>query len=100
MDDSQRLVEALKFSGNKLPNFEYDRENYIQKFLKNMQFSGGGGGSKDSGGVFGGGRLAYELPLNKTSSITPYLEGYLGKPINQPITGGLTGLGLMYKQKF
>jgi hypothetical protein len=101
MDDSERLAEALKYYGKNLPNLgEPNQENDIQKFLKNIQFSGGGGGGKESGGVFGGGRLAYNVPIDNTSSVTPYLQGFVGKPTNQPITGGLTSLGMTYQKRF
>jgi hypothetical protein len=101
MDDSERLAEALKYYGKNLPNFgEPNQENDIQKFLKNIQFSGGGGGGKESGGVFGGGRIGYEFPINETSSISPYVQGFIGKPVNQPITGGVTGFGLNYRKRF
>lgn len=101
MDDAKRLVEALKSYGDNLPNLgERKQENEIENFLRKLQFSGGGAGGKTSGGIFGGGRLGYEYPLDSTSSITPYVQGYAGKPTNQPITGGLTGLGLEYRKKF
>lgn len=99
MDDSERLAEALRYYGNNLPNFGNEKEETeIQKILRNLQFSGGGG--QGSGGMFGGGRLTYNVPLDSTSSLAPYVEGHLGKPKNQPITGGVTGLGGYYRKSF
>jgi hypothetical protein len=101
MDDSERLAEALKYYGNNAPNFgNAPEETEIQKILRNLQFSGSGGGGQGSGGMFGGGRLAYNVPIDSTSSIAPYVEGYVGKPKNQPITGGVTGLGVNYRKSF
>ena len=101
MDDSERLAEALKYYGNKSLNFgNTQEETEIEKILRNLQFSGGGGGGQGSGGLFGGGRLAYNVPLDSTSSIAPYVEGYVGKPKNQPFTGGVTGLGGYYRKSF
>lgn len=101
MDDSERLAEALKYYGENLPNLGgIPEETEIQKILRNLRFSGGGGGGKESGGMFGGGRLAYNFPLDSTSSIAPYVEGYVGKPKGQPITGGMTGLGVNYRKSF
>jgi len=101
MDDSERLAEALKYYGNNSPNFgNTPEETEIQKILRNLQFSGGGGGGQGSGGMFGGGRLAYNVPLDSTSSLAPYVEGYVGKPKSQPITGGVTGLGVNYRKSF
>ena len=99
MDDAQRLVDALKSYGGKSPNFgNAKEETEIDKILRNLQFSGGGG--QGSGGMFGGGRLAYNVPIDSTSSIAPYVEGYVGKPKSQPITGGVTGMGVKYRKSF
>ena len=100
MDDSERLAEALKYYGSNAPNLgNRPEETEIQKILRNLQFSGGGGGGKETG-MFGGGRLAYNVPLDSTSSIAPYVEGFVGKPKSQPITGGVTGLGVNYRKSF
>ena len=100
MDDSERLAEALKYYGSNAPNFgNAKEETEIEKILRNLQFSGGGGGGKETG-MFGGGRLAYSVPLDSTSSIAPYVEGFVGKPKSQPITGGVTGLGVNYRKSF
>ena len=100
MDDAQRLVDALKSYGGKSPNFgNAKEETEIEKILRNLQFSGGGGVGKE-GGMFGGGRLAYNVPIDSTSSIAPYVEGYVGKPKSQPITGGVTGMGGYYQKRF
>lgn len=100
MDDSERLAEALRYYGSNLPNFgDRPEETEIQKILRNLQFSGGGGGGKETG-MFGGGRLAYTVPLDSTSSFQPYLDVYANKPKNQPITGGVTGLGGYYRKSF
>ena len=99
MDDAQRLVEALKSYSGKSPTLgDAKEETEIEKILRNLQFSGGGG--KDSGGMFGGGRLDYNVPLDSTSSIAPYVEGFVGKPKSQPITGGMKGLGVNYRKRF
>ena len=103
MDDTERLAAALRFYGNQssgLPNLGEPEKNGIQDILRNIQFTGGGGGGKESGGTFGGGRIGYEFPINETSSISPYVQGFIGKPVNQPITGGVTGLGLNYRKRF
>jgi len=101
MDDSERLAEALKYYGSNSLNFgDRPEETEIEKILRNLQFSGGGGGGQGSGGMFGGGRLTYNVPLDSTSSLTPYVEGHLGKPKSQPITGGVTGLGVNYRKNF
>ena len=100
MDEAQRLVDALKSYGTNSPNFgNAKEETEIEKILRNLQFSGGGGGGKE-GGMFGGGRLTYNVPLDSTSSIAPYVEGFVGKPKSQPITGGMTGAGVNYRKRF
>ena len=100
MDDSERLAEALRYYGSNAPNFgDKPEETEIQKILRNLQFSGGGGGGKETG-MFGGGRLTYNVPLDSTSSFQPYLDVYANKPKNQPITGGVTGLGGYYRKSF
>ena len=101
MDDSERLAEALRYYGSNAPNFgNAKEETEIEKILRNLQFSGGGGGGQGSGGMFGGGRLTYNVPLDSTSSFQPYLDVYANKPKNQPITGGVTGLGGYYRKSF
>ena len=100
MDEAQRLVDALKSYGTNSPNFgNAKEETEIEKILRNLQFSGGGGGGKETG-MFGGGRLTYNVPLDSTSSFQPYLDVYANKPKNQPITGGVTGLGGYYRKSF
>ena len=99
MDDAQRLVDALKSYGGKSPNFgNAKEETEIEKILRNLKFSGGGG--QGSGGMFGGGQLSFNVPIDSTSSIAPYVEGYVGKPKSQPITGGVTGMGVKYRKSF
>ena len=99
MDDAQRLVDALKSYVGKSPNFgNAKEETEIDKILRNLKFSGGGG--QGSGGMFGGGQLSFNVPIDSTSSIAPYMEGYVGKPKNQPITGGVTGMGVKYRKSF
>ncbi len=100
MDDAQRLVDALKSYGGKSPNFgNAKEETEIDKILRNLKFSGGGGGGKE-GGMFGGGQLSFNVPIDSTSSLAPYVEGYVGKPKSQPITGGVTGMGVKYRKSF
>jgi hypothetical protein len=99
MDDAQRLVDALKSYGGKSPNFgNAKEETEIDKILRNLKFSGGGG--QGSGGMFGGGQLSFDVPIDSTSSIAPYVEGYVGKPKGQQITGGVTGMGVKYRKSF
>ena len=99
MDDAQRLVDALKSYGGKSPNFgNAKEETEIEKILRNLKFSGGGG--QNSGGMFGGGQLSFDVPIDSTSSFKPYIDVYANKPKNQPITGGVTGMGGYYQKRF
>ena len=91
MDDDDKPKSQKTQLANALLNLS----NSDMARMLNLRINSEGGGGKGSGGYFGGGRIGYELPMSETSSIEPYVQGFMGKP-----AGKITEAGINYRKRF
>ena len=63
-----------------------------------VRLMGEGGSDKYYSG--GGGRLNLKIPVSKSVTVTPYVEGYAGKEKGGSLKGKVTGGGIRIKKTF
>jgi hypothetical protein len=96
MDDDDKP----KSKNTQLANALLNLSNSDMAQILNLRINAEGSGGKESGGYFGGGRIGYEMPIDRTSSIEPYVQGFMGKPTSRPIVGKITGAGVNFRKNF
>jgi len=74
----------------------YDREP--PKREPRLSFMGGGG--KDKFATSTGGRLMYDVPVGRNTTISPYVQGFVAKPKDRDLMGRITGGGVMLQHQF
>jgi hypothetical protein len=99
MDDNDKPKSKNTQLANALMNLSTS-DSKVAQMLRNLRINAEIAGGKESGGYFGGGQIGYDFPITETSSFEPYVQGFMGKPTNQPIAGGITGAGINYRKRF
>ena len=75
---------------------DYDKEP--PKREPRLSFVGEGGKDKFATSV--GGRLMYDVPVGRNTTISPFVQGFVAKPKDRDPMGRITGGGVMLRHQF
>jgi len=88
-----------KFSeGREVDTDDNDKPGKPGKRKPRLSFMGEGGRDKYATGV--GGRLTYDMPVGRNTTISPYVQGFAAKPKDGGVSGRITGGGVMLQHQF